>query len=87
MTPAPPTADQGAGLPTFSQLIAEPTLSLIDAAIVGLIGDAALASHNQSAPPSSSRQSDYAYSGYSTTAQVLYLLGGGSSSRGLQARH
>lgn len=72
-------------LPTFGQLIAEPTFILIDTAIVGHIGDAALAGLSIGSTIILTAVGLCIFLAYSTTAQVAHLLGAGHRREGLQA--
>ena len=72
-------------LPTFGQLIAEPTFILIDTAIVGHIGDAALAGLSIGSTIILTAVGLCIFLAYSTTAQVAHLLGAGRRRAGLQA--
>lgn len=72
-------------LPTFGQLIAEPTFILIDTAIVGHIGDAALAGLSIGSTIILTAVGLCIFLAYSTTAQVAHLLGAGRRREGLQA--
>ncbi len=72
-------------LPTFGQLIAEPTFILIDTAIVGHIGDAALAGLSIGSTIILTAVGLCIFLAYSTTAQVAHLLGAGKRREGLQA--
>ncbi|PLS32143.1 MATE family efflux transporter [Bifidobacterium margollesii] len=81
------TAKQIAALaiPTFGQLIAEPTFILIDTAIVGHIGDTALAGLSIGSTIILTAVGLCIFLAYSTTAQVSHLLGAGKRREGLQA--
>ena len=72
-------------LPTFGQLIAEPTFILIDTAIVGHIGDAALAGLSIGSTIILTAVGLCIFLAYSTTAQVAHLLGAGRRREGMQA--
>lgn len=72
-------------LPTFGQLTAEPTFILIDTAIVGHIGDAALAGLSIGSTIILTAVGLCIFLAYSTTAQVAHLLGAGRRREGLQA--
>ncbi|MCH9276823.1 MATE family efflux transporter [Bifidobacterium amazonense] len=72
-------------LPTFGQLIAEPTFIIIDTAIVGHIGDAALAGLSIGSTIILTAVGLCIFLAYSTTAQVAHLLGAGRRREGLQA--
>ncbi|MBW3088317.1 MATE family efflux transporter [Bifidobacterium sp. 82T24] len=72
-------------IPTFGQLIAEPTFILIDTAIVGHIGDAALAGLSIGSTIILTAVGLCIFLAYSTTAQVAHLLGAGRRREGLQA--
>ena len=72
-------------LPTFGQLIAEPAFILIDTAIVGHIGDAALAGLSIGSTIILTAVGLCIFLAYSTTAQVAHLLGAGRRREGMQA--
>ncbi|MBT1165617.1 MATE family efflux transporter [Bifidobacterium simiarum] len=72
-------------IPTFGQLIAEPTFILIDTAIVGHIGDNALAGLSIGSTIILTAVGLCIFLAYSTTAQVAHLLGAGKRREGLQA--
>ncbi|WP_190972715.1 MATE family efflux transporter [Bifidobacterium tissieri] len=72
-------------IPTFGQLIAEPTFILIDTAIVGHIGDASLAGLSIGSSIILTAVGLCIFLAYSTTAQVAHLLGAGRRREGLQA--
>ncbi|PJM78977.1 MATE family efflux transporter [Bifidobacterium scaligerum] len=72
-------------LPTFVQLIAEPAFILIDTAIVGHIGDEALAGLSIGSTIILTAVGLCIFLAYSTTAQVAHLLGAGRRREGLQA--
>ena len=72
-------------LPTFGQLIAEPTFVLIDTAIVGHIGVSALAGLSIGSTIILTAVGLCIFLAYSTTAQVAHLLGAGRRREGLQA--
>ncbi|WP_240541445.1 MATE family efflux transporter [Bifidobacterium santillanense] len=72
-------------VPTFGQLIAEPAFVLIDTAIVGHIGDAALAGLSIGSTIILTAVGLCIFLAYSTTAQVAHLLGAGRRREGLQA--
>ena len=72
-------------LPTFGQLIAEPTFILIDTAIVGHIGDAALAGLSIGSTIILTAVGLCIFLAYSTSAQVAHLLGAGRRREGMQA--
>ncbi|PJM75489.1 MATE family efflux transporter [Bifidobacterium simiarum] len=72
-------------IPTFGQLIAEPTFILIDTAIVGHIGDTALAGLSIGSTIILTAVGLCIFLAYSTTAQVAHLLGAGKRREGLQA--
>lgn len=72
-------------LPTFGQLIAEPTFVLIDTAIVGHIGDTALGGLSIGSTIILTAVGLCVFLAYSTTAQVAHLLGAGHRREGLQA--
>ena len=70
-------------LPTFGQLIAEPTFVLIDTAIVGHIGVSALAGLSIGSTIILTAVGLCIFLAYSTTAQVAHLLGAGRRREGL----
>ena len=72
-------------LPTFGQLIAEPTFILIDTAIVGHIGDAALAGLSIGSTIILTTVGLCVFLAYGTTSQVARLIGAGQRKRGLEA--
>ncbi|KAA8820976.1 MATE family efflux transporter [Bifidobacterium vespertilionis] len=72
-------------LPTFGQLIAEPTFILIDTAIVGHISNEALAGLSIGSTIILTAVGLCIFLAYSTTAQVAHLLGAGKRREGLQA--
>ena len=72
-------------MPTFGQLIAEPTFVLIDTAIVGHIGDTALGGLSIGSTIILTAVGLCVFLAYSTTAQVAHLLGAGHRREGLQA--
>jgi putative MATE family efflux protein len=72
-------------LPTFGQLIAEPVFILIDTAIVGHIGDAALAGLSIGSTIILTVVGLCIFLAYSTTSQVAQLIGEGKRTQGLQA--
>lgn len=72
-------------VPTFGQLIAEPAFILIDTAIVGHIGDAALAGLSIGSTIILTAVGLCIFLAYSTTAQVAHLLGAGRRREGMQA--
>ena len=72
-------------LPTFGQLIAEPTFILIDTAIVGHISDSALAGLSIGSTIILTAVGLCVFLAYSTTAQVAHLLGAGRRREGMQA--
>ena len=72
-------------LPTFGQLIAEPTFVLIDTAIVGHIGVSALAGLSIGSTIILTAVGLCIFLAYSTTAQVAHLLGAGRRREELQA--
>lgn len=75
----------GLALPTFGQLIAEPVFILIDTAIVGHIGDDALAGLSIGSTVILTTVGLCIFLAYSTTSQVAQLIGGGKRRQGLQA--
>lgn len=72
-------------LPTFGQLIAEPLFILIDTAIVGHIGDDALAGLSIGSTIILTVVGLCIFLAYSTTSQVAQLIGEGRRTKGLQA--
>lgn len=72
-------------VPTFGQLIAEPTFVLIDTAIVGHIGDAALAGLSIGSTILLTVVGVCIFLAYSTTSQVGHLIGAGRRREGLEA--
>lgn len=72
-------------VPTFGQLIAEPTFVLIDTAIVGHIGDAALAGLSVGSTILLTVVGVCVFLAYSTTSQVGHLIGAGRRREGLEA--
>lgn len=72
-------------LPTFGQLIAEPVFILIDTAIVGHIGDDALAGLSIGSTIILTTVGLCIFLAYSTTSQVAQLIGEGRRKQGLQA--
>ncbi|MCI1984527.1 MAG: MATE family efflux transporter [Bifidobacteriaceae bacterium] len=75
----------GLALPTFGQLIAEPVFILIDTAIVGHIGDDALAGLSIGSTIILTVVGLCIFLAYSTTSQVAQLIGEGKRTQGLQA--
>lgn len=72
-------------LPTFGQLIAEPTFILIDTAIVGHVGDDALAGLSIGSTIILTTVGLCVFLAYNTTSQVAKLLGAGRRCEGLEA--
>lgn len=72
-------------LPTLGQLIAEPTFALIDTAIVGHLGDSALAGLSLGSTLILTAVGLCVFLAYSTTTQVSHLFGAGKQREGLQA--
>lgn len=72
-------------LPTFGQLIAEPTFILIDTAIVGHIGDAALAGLSVGSTIALTTVGLCVFLAYGTTSRVAHLIGAGRRREGLEA--
>jgi putative MATE family efflux protein len=72
-------------LPTFGQLIAEPAFILIDTAIVGHIGDAALAGLSIGSTIVLTTVGLCVFLAYGTTSQVAHLIGAGRRREGLEA--
>ncbi|MCH4209105.1 MATE family efflux transporter [Bifidobacterium sp.] len=71
-------------LPTFGQLIAEPTFVLIDTAIVGHIGDAALAGLSVGSTIILTTVGLCVFLAYGTTSSVAQLIGAGKRRKGLE---
>ncbi|MBT1161985.1 MATE family efflux transporter [Bifidobacterium sp. SO1] len=72
-------------VPTFGQLIAEPAFVLIDTAIVGHIGDAALAGLSVGSTIVLTTVGLCVFLAYGTTSQVARLIGAGRRREGLEA--
>lgn len=72
-------------IPTFGQLIAEPTFVLIDTAIVGHVGDEALAGLSLGSTIILTAVGLCIFLAYSTTSQVAHFFGAGKRKEGLQA--
>lgn len=72
-------------VPTFGQLIAEPTFILIDTAVVGHIGDAALAGLSVGSTIILTTVGLCIFLAYGTTSQVAHLIGAGRRREGLEA--
>ena len=72
-------------IPTFGQLIAEPTFVLIDTAIVGHVSDSALAGLSLGSTIILTAVGLCVFLAYSTTSQVARLLGAGNRRQGMQA--
>ena len=71
-------------VPTFGQLIAEPAFILIDTAIVGHIGDDALAGLSIGSTIILTTVGLCVFLAYGTTSQVARLIGAGQRKRGLE---
>lgn len=71
--------------PTFGQIIAEPAFILIDTAIVGHIGDAALAGLSIGSTIVLTTVGLCVFLAYGTTSQVSRLIGAGRRREGLEA--
>ena len=84
---APSTYKQLAtiALPTFGQLIAEPAFVLIDTAIVGHVGDGALAGLALGSTIILTAVGLCIFLAYATTSHVAHLFGAGRLREGLQA--
>lgn len=72
-------------IPTFGQLIAEPTFVLIDTAIVGHVSDSALAGLSLGSTVVLTAVGLCVFLAYSTTSSVSRLLGAGKRRAGMQA--
>lgn len=72
-------------IPTFGQLIAEPAFILIDTAIVGHVGDAALAGLSLGSTVILTAVGLCIFLAYATTSQVAHFFGAGRRREGLQA--
>ena len=72
-------------IPTFGQLIAEPAFILIDTAIVGHVGDAALAGLSLGSTVILTAVGLCMFLAYATTSQVAHLFGAGKRREGLQS--
>ena len=72
-------------LPTFGQLIAEPTFVLIDTAIVGHVSDSALAGLSLGSSVVLTAVGLCVFLAYSTTSSVARLFGAGKRREGFQA--
>ncbi len=72
-------------VPTFGQLIAEPTFILIDTAIVGHVGESALAGLALGSTIILTAVGLCVFLAYATTSQVARLFGAGHVREGLQA--
>ena len=72
-------------VPTFGQLIAEPAFILIDTAVVGHIGDAALAGLSIGSTIILTTVGLCVFLAYGTTSQVARLIGAGRRREGLEA--
>lgn len=71
-------------VPTFGQLIAEPAFILIDTAIVGHIGDSALAGLSVGSTIILTTVGLCVFLAYGTTSQVARLMGAGKRREGLE---
>lgn len=71
-------------VPTFGQLIAEPTFILIDTAIIGHVGTSALAGLSLGSTVILTAVGLCVFLAYATTSQVAHLLGAGRRRVGLQ---
>ncbi len=72
-------------IPTFGQLIAEPAFILIYTAIVGHVGDAALAGLSLGSTVILTAVGLCMFLAYATTSQVAHLFGAGKRREGLQS--
>lgn len=72
-------------LPTFGQLAADPAFVLIDTAIVGHVGDAALAGLSLGSTVLLTAVGLCIFLAYSTTSQVAHLFGAGKRREGIEA--
>lgn len=72
-------------IPTFGQLIAEPAFILIDTAVVGHVGDAALAGLSVGSTIILTTVGLCIFLAYGTTSQVGHLIGAGKRKEGLEA--
>lgn len=72
-------------IPTFGQLIAEPAFILIDTAIVGHVGDSALAGLSIGSTIILTTVGLCVFLAYGTTSQVAKLIGAGRRREGLEA--
>ncbi|MCI1635001.1 MATE family efflux transporter [Bifidobacterium sp.] len=72
-------------IPTFGQLIAEPTFILIDTAVVGHIGDASLAGLSIGSTILLTTVGLCVFLAYNTTSQVASLMGAGHKRQGIEA--
>ena len=72
-------------IPTFGQLIAEPTFVLIDTAIVGHLGNSSLAGLSLGSTVILTAVGLCIFLAYSTTSQVARLFGAGKQREGFQA--
>lgn len=71
-------------IPTFGQLVAEPTFILIDTAIVGHVSEAALAGLAVGSTLVLTAVGLCIFLAYATTSQVAHLFGAGREEEGLQ---
>ncbi|WP_338023403.1 MATE family efflux transporter [Bombiscardovia coagulans] len=71
-------------IPTFGQLIAEPTFVMIDTAIVGHISDAALAGLSIGSTVLLTTVGLCVFLAYGTTSQVAQLMGAGKRKEGME---
>lgn len=72
-------------IPTFGQLIAEPAFILIDTAIVGHVGDSALAGLSLGSTVILTAVGLCIFLAYATTSQVAHLFGAGRRREGFEA--
>ncbi len=72
-------------IPAFGQLVADPLFVLIDTAIVGHLGDSALAGLSLGSTIVLTAVGLCIFLAYSTTSQVSKLLGAGRTKEGMQA--
>lgn len=71
-------------IPTFGQLIAEPAFILVDTAIIGNVGDSALAGLSLGSTVVLTAVGLCVFLAYSTTSQVARLFGAGKRHKGMQ---
>ena len=72
-------------IPTFGQLIAEPAFALIDTAVVGHVGDSALAGLSVGSTIVLTVAGLCVFLAYGTTSRVARLMGAGKRREGLEA--